>query len=58
MLIKNNNKAQTLDYLHLRSAGNNQGGYDHLYLQTNEVINRANITLTPIKSKNYTYYHA
>ena len=45
---KNSNKAQTLDYLHFRSVGNNKEGYELLYLQTNKVINRAYITPTPV----------
>ena len=33
--------------MHLRPRGNNQRGYNLLYLQTNKVINRAHITPTP-----------
>ena len=47
-LIKNNNKAWILDYSCLRPASDNQGSHDLLHPQTNEVINRANITPTPI----------
>lgn len=39
--INNNNKARILDCLCLRTAGNDQGGYELLHLQTNKVINRS-----------------
>ena len=46
--IKNNNKARILDCLYLRLVGDDQGGYNLLNLQMNEVTNRANITSTSI----------
>ena len=48
ILIKNNNKVWILDYSYLRPADNDQEGYDLLHLQTNKVMNRANITPTLI----------
>ena len=48
ILTKNKNKAQILDQLHLRPAGNDQESYNLLHLQINEVMNRANITPSPI----------
>ena len=56
--IKNNNKARTLDCLHLRPAGNDQGGHDLLHLPANQVINRAYLITTPINKAIIGQVHA
>ena len=42
--IKNTNAPILLDCLYLRPTSNNQGGHEMLYLQTNRVITRNNVT--------------
>jgi len=46
--IKNSNAPRTLDCLYLRYADNMQGGHQLLHLQTNSIITRQFLTLTPI----------